>query len=86
MDHCEHVGFIESFLHLLSDPAHWSFELLVSVVFLAIETIVFWPLIKRFRSHHKDDDQDITDLKKEVADLKLVVSLLQGKTDTKDAS
>jgi hypothetical protein len=77
VEHCAHDGFIDAFLHLLRDPAHWSFEILVSVVFLAIETVIFWPLIKRFKSHHRGDDQDIADLKQEVADLKKTVQLLK---------
>lgn len=60
----------ETFWTLLSDPAHWQFELFLIVLFDVIIGIIIWPQIRKFILHHKSDDERIADLEKEVRTLK----------------
>jgi hypothetical protein len=59
----------ETFTTLIKDLAHWEFELTVSVVFMMIEGLFFWPIIRKLRKlhrHHQVDDKDIASLKARV--------------------
>lgn len=59
----------ETFWTLLKDLSHWEFELFISVIFMAIEGLVFWPIINRWREHHREDDYKIAVLKEKVREL-----------------
>lgn len=71
----------ETFSTLVRDLAHWEFELFVSLVWMIGEAVILWPIIRAVRvilKHHKVDDADIADLKKQVARLQVQVDLLSA--------
>lgn len=50
----------ETYLDLLSDPAHWAFELTLMLLFDGLLLGLAWPLVKRAvrrhdERHHPDD-------------------------------
>lgn len=47
----------ETFWTLLRDPAHWLFELFVTVIFDGLVLGVMWPFIKRHWVHHVIRDE-----------------------------
>ncbi|TSC70290.1 MAG: hypothetical protein CEO12_494 [Parcubacteria group bacterium Gr01-1014_46] len=61
---------MESFWELLTDPAHWYFELLLIVIFDVIVGLIIWPFIGRALIHHKSDHERLEDLEREVDKLK----------------
>jgi uncharacterized protein YlxW (UPF0749 family) len=69
----------ETFWTLLHDLPHWEFELFVSVVFMLVEGLIFWPLVRKAFKHHQVDDQDIVTLKKELESLNKRLSKLESK-------
>jgi uncharacterized membrane protein YbhN (UPF0104 family) len=67
----------ETFWTLLRDLPHWEFELFVSLVFLVMESLIFWPLVRKFLHHHKSDDDSIASLREEVRALRLELTTLK---------
>lgn len=61
----------ETVWHLLTDPAHWQFELVASLLFLLVEIVVIWPLYRHFSKHHARDDQELFLLRKRVEALEI---------------
>lgn len=53
-------------LHLLTDPAHWQFELITTVIFDLVTLMVILPLIRAWKSHHRDDHTEIDLLRAEM--------------------
>lgn len=47
----------ETFWTLLTDKAHWEFELFLIVIFDVIVGAILWPFLKRHWSHHVARDQ-----------------------------
>lgn len=60
----------ETFFTLLKDKAHWEFELFLMALFDGLIGWVIWPHIKQFLVHHEKDDDKITQLEKDVEELK----------------
>lgn len=60
----------ETFWTLLSDPAHWQFEVFLIILFDVIIGALIWPQVKKFITHHKSDDERIADLEREVRKLR----------------
>lgn len=60
----------ETFWTLLTDGAHWQFELFLMFIFDIVIGLLIWPSIKKFILHHESDDKRIDTLEKEVAELK----------------
>lgn len=61
----------ETFWTLLGNLPHWEFEIFLMIVFDGIIGVLIWPRIKKFTKHHKSDDERISDLEKEVRELKI---------------
>ena len=47
---------IQEFIHLLKDPAHWAFEILLIIIFDGIIGLLLWPHIKQFIKHIKEHE------------------------------
>ena len=60
----------ETFWTLLLDLPHWEFELFLIFIFDVLLGLLIWPLIRKFTTHHKSDDDRINDLEKEIEELK----------------
>ena len=56
----------ETFWTLLTDVAHWEFEIFLMLIFDVVIGILIWPRVKRWFQHHKDDDEKIEDLEKRI--------------------
>ena len=53
-------GFWDKYLELLGDPAHWAFEITVTVIVDLIIIGLLWPLVVRWvkrhdETHHPND-------------------------------
>jgi len=59
----------ETFFTLVTDLAHWQFELFLIVLFDVVIGLILWPWIKKFIIHHKSDDERIAELEKKVENL-----------------
>ncbi len=60
----------ETFFELLTDPAHWAFELLLIFIFDVIIGLIIWPYVQGALVHHKSDHERLEDLEREVEALK----------------
>ncbi len=63
----------ETFWTLLTDSAHWEFEIFLIIIFDVLIGAIIWPSIRKFTLHHKSDDERIDELEKEVKRLKDLV-------------
>lgn len=61
---------MQEFLHLVKDPAHWYFELMLIIIFDVIIGLLIWPFIQKALIHHKSDHERLEDLEREVKHLK----------------
>jgi len=68
----------ETFLDLVKDLPHWEFEILVSFCFMGFEGLLFWPLIRMWRKHHKKDDKATEDLQARHDALEKRIRLIEG--------
>jgi hypothetical protein len=59
----------ETFWSLMCSLPHWEFELFLMFIGDVVIGMVLWPRIKKWSSHHKDDDQQIEDLRRRVEEL-----------------
>ncbi|MSR87609.1 MAG: hypothetical protein EXS69_00355 [Candidatus Zambryskibacteria bacterium] len=59
----------ETFLALLTDKAHWQFEIFLIIIFDVLIGLLLWPTIKKFILHHKSDDERIEELERRVNEL-----------------
>jgi len=59
----------ETFFTLLTDKAHWEFEIFLILLFDVLIGLLIWPWIKKFLIHHKSDDERIAELERRVDDL-----------------
>ena len=59
----------ETFWTLFTDLAHWQFELFLIVLFDVVIGAIIWPYIKKFITHHKSDDEKLSELEKRVQEL-----------------
>lgn len=59
----------ESFFTLLSNLAHWEFELFISVIFAFLEYLLIRPFFNKWSKHHKGDDDQIAELQARVSKL-----------------
>ncbi len=59
----------ETFWTLVKDLPHWEFELFLIFIFDVLIGIIIWPLIKKFTTHHQEDDDKLHDLEKRVSHL-----------------
>jgi hypothetical protein len=48
----------ETFLDLLSDPAHWLFELFLMALFDGVIGIILWPPLRRTFARWRDKETD----------------------------
>lgn len=60
----------ETFWTLLTDAAHWQFEVFLIILFDVIIGVLIWPRINKFLLHHKSDDERIAELEREVKEIK----------------
>ena len=65
----------ETFWSLLSDPAHWLFELFLIVLFDVIIGVIIWPRIKKAILHHQSDDQKLDELATRLNEVRRAVGL-----------
>lgn len=56
----------ETFSTLLKDPAHWQFELFLIFLFDVLIGALLWPRLKKFISHHQEDDDKLQELERRV--------------------
>lgn len=59
----------ETFWTLLTDAAHWEFELFLIALFDGLIGLLIWPRIKQFFIHHKSDDDRIADIERRLRKL-----------------
>ncbi len=59
----------ETFWTLLSDAAHWEFELFLMFLFDVVLGLMIWPYLLKLWKHHKGDDDQIACLQRKVAAL-----------------
>lgn len=59
----------ETFYTLLTDPAHWQFEIFLIILFDVIVGLLLWPYVRKFLLHHKSDDERIEELERRVEEL-----------------
>lgn len=59
----------ETFLTLLTDKAHWEFEVFLIFLFDVLIGLLIWPWIRKFVIHHKSDDERIAELERRVDEL-----------------
>lgn len=59
----------ETFWTLLSDPAHWQFELFLIFLFDVVIGLLIWPPLKRWFRHHHEDDSKLQSLENRVKNL-----------------
>ena len=59
----------ETFLTLLTDEAHWQFEIFLIFLFDVLIGLLIWPSIKKFIIHHKSDDERIDELERRLDEL-----------------
>lgn len=60
---------METFFTLLTDPAHWEFEIFLMIVFDVLIGFFIWPFVRRALVHHKSDHERLEDLEREVKGL-----------------
>lgn len=60
----------ETFWSLLSDPAHWFFELFLMLIFDVLIGMIAWPRIKKAIVHHESDDKKIDELEKQLKEVR----------------
>ena len=54
----------ETFWTLLTDLAHWEFELFLIFLFDGLIGLLIWPWIQKFFVHHKKDDDRLAAMDK----------------------
>jgi len=59
----------ETFWTLLTDKAHWEFEIFLILLFDVLIGFLIWPWAKKFVIHHKSDDERIRELEKRIDNL-----------------
>lgn len=59
----------ETFFTLLTDAAHWQFEIFLIFLFDVLIGLLIWPWIKKFLIHHKSDDERIAELERRIDEL-----------------
>ena len=60
-----------TFFTLLTDLAHWEFELFLIVLFDMILGMVIWPFFRSSILHHKSDDEKIKELEERINKLEV---------------
>jgi len=64
----------ETFWTLLTDTAHWQFEVFLIILFDVIIGMLIWPWLRRFFKHHEEDDKKIEALEKKIEKLSDLVN------------
>ena len=59
----------ETFWTLLTDKAHWEFEIFLIFIFDVVIGLLIWPWVSKFIIHHKSDDEKIGELERKVDEL-----------------
>ncbi len=54
----------ETFWDLFNSIAHWQFEIFLIVLFDGIIGLLIWPKIKKWFTHHEEDDAKIASSEK----------------------
>lgn len=54
----------ETFWTLLTDAAHWQFEIFLIVIFDGLIGVIIWPRIQQFFRHHEKDDDRLADMER----------------------
>jgi hypothetical protein len=73
----------ETFWTLLQNSAHWEFELFLMIIFDVLIGTILWPRLKKWKSHHKSDDDKLADLDRRLTMLELHKSNpIQNKTSS----
>jgi hypothetical protein len=65
----------ETFFTLLSDPAHWLFELTLMAVVDGLIGALIWPRLKRWTHHHREDDDKVAVLERQVKEMRAIMGL-----------
>jgi hypothetical protein len=63
----------ETFFTLLTDLAHWEFELFLMFIVDFVIGVLIWPRIRKAQIHHQSDDKDILELQIEVKRLSQII-------------
>lgn len=56
----------ETFWTLLSNAAHWEFELFLMFLFDVVIGLILFPFFKKWILHHKTDDQKLDEVREQV--------------------
>ncbi len=59
----------ETFWTLLTNAAHWEFELFLMFLFDVVIGLVLWPLLKKKEVHHQSDDAQIAELQRQLKEI-----------------
>ncbi len=59
----------ETFWTLVTDIAHWEFEIFLMLIFDLLIGALIWPKIQAWFKHHKKDDDKLSTLEKRIQEL-----------------
>ena len=59
----------ETFWTLLTDAAHWEFEIFLIALFDGLIGVIIWPRIQRFFKHHESYDDRLADMERRLRQL-----------------
>jgi hypothetical protein len=59
----------ETFFSLLTDVAHWEFEIFLQLVLDILIGLIIWPFFRKKVLHHRLDDQKIEALEKQMKEV-----------------
>lgn len=66
----------ETFFEMLRNPAHWAFEIFVTVIFDGLVVGLFWPVVKAcWKAHRAEADAQSLAAEEKVMTEKLVASV-----------
>jgi hypothetical protein len=70
----------ETFWSLLHDPAHWTFEVFLMVVFDGLIGALLWPHIKRWlKQHHHQEEAEHGEQQRAIEDLRERIERMEAR-------
>jgi hypothetical protein len=73
----------ETFWTLLFNLPHWEFELFLMFLFDGVIGLILWPLIRQFFVHHRQDDDKIARLERQMKMMQLKLGMTDDELNQK---